>query len=180
MLSDYGLLIDGALVISCLTVSKGDIDLLKPTLNSYFEQTYLYKEMIIISRGTDLQNSQIKDLISQNSDVHLITVPLRLNMSEMLNLGIELSTGDFICRWDEGSVSLNSRLRSQFKTFRGNCVACACKNKDEFVKESLMFKKHCFHDLNNYLYPEQEGLDEFDKLRRSGTIAVVDYPIFAV
>ena len=144
---------------------------------------------------------QIKDR------VHVLMVPKTLNLGQLRNLSIELAHGNVICQWDDDDLYHPERIRSQLRAMKGGVASLYTKylklfadtqemymidhlsgtedylavmEKQPFKKYlcgSVMFRKSCFHDWNNRLYPEfgnqtntEEDLNVLQKLMKSGDV----------
>jgi glycosyltransferase involved in cell wall biosynthesis len=166
MLSDKGISIDGLMFVSCITLTNGCIDLVEMAIKSFLSQTYVDREMIIVSKGNAEQNLNIRKMIEDDSDIHFVEVPSKLTIGETRNLSVELSHGDIICQWDEGCFYHPQRIVTQFKVLRGDAIASLFGCFDE----SVMFKKEFFHQADNLLYPENDDKDVLQKLMDFGTI----------
>jgi len=123
MISDYGISIDDLILVSCTTVTKGRVDLIQHSIRSFLSQTYMCKEMIIVSQGTSEQNSVIRNMVLEHINIHFVEAPSKLTLGEMRNLSIELSHGDVICQWDDDDFYHPQRIMTQLKSMRGEFVA---------------------------------------------------------
>lgn len=174
MWTDHGVSLDSLGSVSCICFCEEEFDLYQ-CVNMFKNQTYYNKELLVISKG--------EYKCTSNENISFYSVPEKLSQSEIMNLAIELSHGDAICQWQPFDLYHPNRIISQVKMLRGNCVASLYSryflaNTDQVVvcdKQldcSVMFKKSCFHQLNNVIYSENKNaLEDIFKL---GEVARID------
>jgi glycosyltransferase involved in cell wall biosynthesis len=166
--------------ISCVMVTLGRLPRLYQSIECYLRQTYPYKELIILSQGSEANNQQIKEYLYQlnRSDIVFQEAPVRLSLGAMRNLSCELATGTVICQWDDDDLYHPERLIHQYKALISNTRAVASAStkffkyfEDEgrlywcdwvnerrplcqFLPCSVMFYKRIFNEFKSKLYPE--------------------------
>lgn len=114
--------------ITCVMVTNGRHELVKKSVWCYAQQTYLNKNMVILSQGTDEQNSAIEHHLKSldRSDIFFMPAPRDICLGMMRNTSVEIATGDIICQWDDDDLYHPDRLTTQYNTLRSNSSIVAC------------------------------------------------------
>lgn len=189
------------LKISCVTVTKGRLELLQKSVQCYINQTYPNKELVVLSQAEN--NESIREwLMSLNrTDIIFAEAPSDTCLGEMRNTSIELAHGDIICQWDDDDLYHSDRVSYQYQTmmasseFSGSCYTNFLKYFKEdqtmywcdwlgesgfrkFLCGAIMFHKKYYHLYGGYFYPEEgqqchveEDLNVLQKLIAHGPIA---------
>lgn len=116
-------MIGGAIpLISCVCVTKNRPDMLKKSIFCYMNQSYGYKNLFILSQGTEECNKEIEKYIKQlnRNDIFFFTAPETLSLGSMRNTCVELATGQIICQWDDDDLYHPDRITTQFHFLRSN------------------------------------------------------------
>src|SRR5687767_2520582 len=145
-------------LVSCLCISQNRPEHLTKAISCFIAQTYLEKELIIVSRYYDPEYDKI---ISQYADRSVkyygLQTATELTMGELRNFAIEKSEGEFFCIWDDDDWYHNKRIEIQLQgIFEGRkngsilpyCLLFDCVNKVAYlssptlmVPASVMCKK---------------------------------------
>jgi glycosyltransferase involved in cell wall biosynthesis len=100
-------------LISCLCVSKRQSQL-KNAIESFSQQTYPNKELIVVVNRNDkkcvdyLKKVSVKNVryfIGGDSD--------KVSLGELRNISVEKSKGEYFCQWDDDDWYHNKRLEVQ-------------------------------------------------------------------
>lgn len=165
--------------ISCLMVTLGRPAMVHRSTACYLKQTYPNRELVILSQGGPEPNEEIRSYVSSlgRSDIHFITAPAALTLGAMRNLSIELSTGSYICQWDDDDFHHPLRLSTQYGNLLQDGVVAALYMEHlkffettgeiywidwsvevgedrRYLPGTVMFPKIVFHKFKNLLYPE--------------------------
>lgn len=85
----------------------------KRAVDSFISQSYNNKELIIVSDGCDITESLYNNLYKNNDDILFIKIEKQVTFSgETRNIGIDLSTGDFICYLDTDDFFSKTHLEN--------------------------------------------------------------------
>lgn len=172
----------GLPTITCVTVTKGRCDHLRRSIQCYLRQSYVNKNMVIVSQGTDDDNAKIGEYIYSlnRSDISYFTAATDLCLGAMRNTSVEIATGRVICQWDDDDLYHPDRLMLQYNVLRADTRRVACLYCDflkyfkttgdvywcdwagepllthRFLPGSVMFYKEVFGQFRIF-YP-QEGI----------------------
>lgn len=186
-------------------VTKGRCEYIKYSIKCYIKQNYENKNMVLVSQGNKEQNDLIESYVKSigRNDIYYISAPEDLNLGTMRNISVELSTGDFICQWDDDDLYHPERISTQYnvlrqdnnlvasaycdfiKYYKTNATAYWCDWSGEripthqFLPGSIMFDKKVFGMFSSF-YPQngqqcyvEEDLNVLGKLLTKGDIGRV-------
>jgi hypothetical protein len=106
--------IDGPLVSVVMSAYNPNIDLMKLSLDSVVNQTWKNVEVFVIDDASDRhEETQIRDLASEYSNVELIRLDVNSGPYVGRNLAIEKARGEFIAIQDADDWSHPERLACQ-------------------------------------------------------------------
>lgn len=102
--------------ITCVCVTKDRPKLLRGAIQSYVNQTYINKSLLIVSQSLPEINKLIKKQIdeSNRSDISLIAVNRDLTLGELRTCGAYEASGDIVCQWDDDDLYHPKRLSTQY------------------------------------------------------------------
>lgn len=166
-------------LITCTMVTNGRFELIKKSISCFIRQTYLNKNLVILSQGCDSDNKKIQQHVRSlgRDDILFLTAPSRLSLGAMRNTSVELAKGEIICQWDDDDLYGSDRLMAQYNALRSNS-GNLCSVYSNFLKYfrtsgelywcdwsgeplvshkylcgSVMFYKKTFHMYRQF-YPE--------------------------
>ncbi len=101
-------------LISCLCITRARVPLLKRVVQSFKDQKYINKELVIVYENDDLSTKQFLRQVLDNNIIKIEagTSP-KLTLGELRNLSIRECNGEYFCQWDDDDWSHNSRLEFQ-------------------------------------------------------------------
>jgi glycosyltransferase involved in cell wall biosynthesis len=141
-------------MVSALMLTKNRFKLFKEAVQNFIDQTYEYKELVIIDNGSKYYNMKVdKYLNGLNANIKHIKIPSK-TLGEMRNIGIQNCTGDFIIIFDDDDVHHPLRIEKQLEymlktnidaTLLSNFVASFKKerylcNFEKGLEGTMMFK----------------------------------------
>jgi glycosyltransferase involved in cell wall biosynthesis len=108
--------------MSCVMVTNGRHELVKKSIRCYMQQTYLNKNMVVLSQGSVEQNAVIEHYLKSlgRPDIFFMTAPRDICFGMMRNTSVEIATGDIICQWDDDDLYHPDRLMTQYKALRAD------------------------------------------------------------
>lgn len=119
-------------------------------VNSFLEQTYQYKELIIVSDGCDITENVYYENFSKNNNIVFEKLEKDVLFGgKTRNKGIELSTGDWICYLDTDDFLsknhlqlISEQISDDFDWyFSDDHLVTEYKNNDDFkylLRENLI------------------------------------------
>lgn len=93
--------------VSCLMVTRGNVDLAKTAYHSFRLQTWLNKELIIVC---DSSSEQLRKMVASDEQVKYIEVPPGFSLGELRNISVSQASGDFVCQWDDDDLYAPERI----------------------------------------------------------------------
>jgi glycosyltransferase involved in cell wall biosynthesis len=186
--------------ISCVMVTRGKTNLIKKSIDCYFNQTYPNKELVILSQAEDNQWLRKYLSLSPSRDIQFLEISPKKSLGALRNLSVEIATGSIVCQWDDDDLYHPCRLATQYHALNHTGVVATLytqflkyykqdrklywadwtEEKDfcnGFLSGSIMFDKDAFYFLDNQLYPEsgdlsrlEEDLTAVERLVRVGRI----------
>jgi hypothetical protein len=103
-------------LISCLMVTRGRPLLAQLAIQSFLDQTYPARELVVVD---DDPNPQLADWIAAHAhpSVRLVRLPDQgLPLGELRNIAVEHARGDYVCQWDDDDLYDPVRLEMQLQT----------------------------------------------------------------
>jgi len=102
--------------ITCVCVTKDRPKLLRDSIQSFVDQTYTNKNLLIVSQSIPEINKMIEKQIANygRSDIRLIEVSRELSLGEMRTCGAYEASGDIVCQWDDDDFCHPKRLSTQY------------------------------------------------------------------
>lgn len=144
--------------VSC-TLVVTEPDLVKESVFQYLNQSYPYKELVIVST----QNLEPFDL----SEVQFVKAPQDLTVCQLWDLSVELSLGDLICPWS-ASVYPPGYLRCKVYSVKSDPSVVAVLDEKH---DLALFRKEFFHRSKNRLHSHPDGvlknLQKYGKVMQS-------------
>jgi glycosyltransferase involved in cell wall biosynthesis len=130
--------------ISCLTVTKDRILLLKDSVQCFLQQTYPNKELIIIAAGEGHYRNAVESYIAglNQPSIRLIWFDGEdYSLGKARNLSLEAATGEIICIWDDDDLYHPERLSRQYLHMAGQDAEGCCLTDflQFFEKDATLF-----------------------------------------
>ena len=124
--------------VSVIIATRNSEDTIESAVNSLLNQTYKLNEIIIVD---DYSEDSTSEIISKINDSRIIfykkNEPRYLAASR--NIGINLSTSEFITFLDADDISVPSRIEIQLnKIIKTNADVCGTNIKYKFKKEAII------------------------------------------
>lgn len=96
--------------MTCLCLTRNRRQWLPIAIQCFIDQTYPYRELLIIADGVD-----VRDLIPDDDRIQLHHVDRAAEIGEKRNFGCSLATGEIIAHWDDDDFSAPGRLDDQIR-----------------------------------------------------------------
>ena len=95
-------------LVSCIFITQNKYDIIKNSIESYFNQTYLHKELVIVFEDDNINEPYFNKLIG---NIKLIKIKKKsISLGEMRNLAIQNCNGKYIIQWDDDDIYSRYRI----------------------------------------------------------------------
>lgn len=141
-------------LISCICVTFNRYNNLRFTINAFTNQTYLYKELVIIDDSTNRIPKDIEELIKQNNNIKYTKLIKRESIGYKRNKAVCLSTGTYIAIWDDDDIHFENRLTRQMKHIqkKKSDISVVSHNVLYYFPLEQKFKRIPRKDHDNWWY----------------------------
>jgi glycosyltransferase involved in cell wall biosynthesis len=111
-------------MVSCLCVTRSKVNFLRRAINSFLNQTYSNKELVILYDEDDIATRNYLKTI-KNDIVKCLEIPSnpKMSLGNLRNLSVDFAYGDYICQWDDDDWYHEDRIEIQMK-----CILKSHKN----------------------------------------------------
>jgi glycosyltransferase involved in cell wall biosynthesis len=184
--------------ISCVMVTKrlNDIKTIR-SIESFINQSYCNKELIIVSSHqskTDI--NKIYNIINDRIQFLLYKIPNEMPLGTARNISIKLSSGEYICQWDDDDISHKDRLLFQYNWNTKNNVDASLFSAQYHIFENetpnkiylenrpkrknlldcgwpgtIMAKKRVIEDI----YPNIKINEDYEGLQKISNLKIINY-----
>ncbi len=98
--------------VSCLTITRNRLDLLKRAVGCFQSQSHASRELIVVDDGEDATREFIQGL--RDSRISYFR-PVRegLTLGELRNMALSLATGNYVMQWDDDDWYHPDRIKAQ-------------------------------------------------------------------
>jgi glycosyltransferase involved in cell wall biosynthesis len=112
-------------LVSCLMVTRGDIELLKHSFTCYQRQTYANRELVIVVEPD--AGEKVRAFIASQDfpNVRLWVAPPGLTLGDHRNLVVARASGELLATWDDDDLSDPRRLEITVQVLRQTDTAAA-------------------------------------------------------
>ena len=93
-------------------------DMIPNIMHNYTHQTWENRELIIVIDCPDNEFQEIDDSLRHQEDVNLYKVPTGLSLGHCFNIGMDLSKGDFIAKFDDDDLYGPNYIADQLLPFK--------------------------------------------------------------
>ena len=122
--------------ISCVCITKNNINYVKRIIKCFNQQIYNNKELIIIYEDNNLFINELKNLKSNNIKLYQVSTSPKQTLGYLRNLSYEKSTGKYLCQWDDDDYYSCLRLYEQYINLDLNNSNC-CTLSDIILYDSI-------------------------------------------
>lgn len=174
------------LISSIMIVQKPDLTKLDLAINNFTDQTYPYKELIIVNNSnTQLEASEIT--IKARKNVFLLDTPNKCSAGQARNYGISACNGQILAQFDMDCWHDPKRLEIQVATMAENgahiCMlskalsysfnsgrASYWENEKKAILNTMVFARPSQIDYPDYFKNEEFGI--LNKMTQSNMGAI--------
>lgn len=98
-------------LVSCLMITRGNIDMVKQSLASFNDQTWPERELVMVTVNV---TAALQNLIQTDGHgrVKLVEAPHGLTLGDQRNLSLAHCRGEFVCIWDDDDLYSPERVKT--------------------------------------------------------------------
>lgn len=116
-------------LISCLTVTRDRLVLLKEAIRCYCIQTYPRRELVIVTDGSPRYRQAISDYLTWlgRTDIRLVQVSEPdQRLGALRNVSLDAARGTIVCQWDDDDLNHPERLERQYRHLLASGAHACC------------------------------------------------------
>jgi glycosyltransferase involved in cell wall biosynthesis len=111
-------------LVSCLLVTRGNLEILRHSINCFLRQTYPHRELIVIVQDLPFElSAYLKSVDHPNHPIRIFVAPASLRLGDLRNMSIARATGSLICQWDDDDLHHPDYLQFMVGFIEANNVA---------------------------------------------------------
>ncbi len=101
-------------LVSCLMITRGNIDMVQQSLRSFNDQTWPERELVMVTVNV---TAALQNLIQThgNGKVTLVEAHQGMTLGDQRNLSLAHCRGEFVCIWDDDDLYSPERVRTCLK-----------------------------------------------------------------
>ena len=99
-------------LISCLCPTMNNPDIVKNAIDCFNDQTYVNKELILITDEKNPYLNALKMFVVDN--IKLFIAPHGSTMGVLRNMSLDNANGEYIATWDDDDISSKHRIQTQY------------------------------------------------------------------
>lgn len=168
-------------LISCVLPTVGKIKVLQESIQSFLNQDYPNKELILFN------NYPFSDLIFNHDNVLVINHKGEVHSAgQARNLATMYARGEYICGWDDDDIVLPNKLSKQMEAMSDNIAVATQAYYSEYNKilknmgtyaNSILFKKSYW--LNRpYTHSNDDDTNMFNAINSTGKLLIINDPLY--
>jgi hypothetical protein len=112
-------------LVSCLMLTRGNIELMKYSLACYQRQTYAHRELVIVPEPEAAERVRTFIASQKVSNVAIFVPPPGLTIGDHRNLAAARASGAILVTWDDDDLSDPLRIESAVKVLLKSSAAAA-------------------------------------------------------
>src|SRR5262249_2908331 len=112
-------------LVSCLMVTRGNIDLMRYSLACYRQQTYANRELVIVAEPEAGEKVRASIALHESSDITVLDAPRGWTLGDHRNLAAARARGSILVTWDDDDLSDPRRLDTAVQVLRQTGAAAA-------------------------------------------------------
>ena len=113
-------------LVSCVMVSRGNVEILRHSVNCFLRQTYKNLELVVILQNMSPSlRSYFDSIKNAGRPIRIYTVPVALTLGDLRNMAIARARGSLICQWDDDDLHHSRYLDYMVGFMEANAVGFA-------------------------------------------------------
>jgi hypothetical protein len=106
--------------VSCLMVTRGNIDFIRTAIECFSHQTYDNKELLVVHDDSILESERI---LSPIEGVRFVHIHDKFPLGILRNIAVAHSRGEIICQWDDDDLYDRERISMGVAALMGSQTA---------------------------------------------------------
>ena len=108
-------------LVSCLCISKNNVEIVTESIMSFLSQTYPNKELIFVYEDNNKYITEIKNRFSNENIVYLEQkYDENIHLGTLRNTSIQHSKGKYVIQWDDDDIYHEKRIEIQLTFLKEN------------------------------------------------------------
>lgn len=124
-------------LISCLCPTKSEPSIVKDAVECFKNQTYLNKELILVTDEKNPYIEYLEGLVCEN--IKLVYAPHKTPIGALRNISADNACGEYVATWDDDDIHHPERLDRQYKAIV----------RSDGEKDGCLLLSVLFHNMNN-------------------------------
>ena len=92
-------------LVSCVMVSRGNVEILRHSVNCFLRQTYKNLELVVILQNiSPTLRSYFDSIKNTGRPIRIYAIPADLTLGDRRNIAIARARGSLICPWDDDDL----------------------------------------------------------------------------
>ncbi|MGI9482084.1 MAG: glycosyltransferase [Hyphomicrobiales bacterium] len=118
-------------LVSCVMVTRGNLNILRHSVNCFLNQSYQNRELVVVLRKTSPEVESYFSEVKENAlvPIRVFVAPGTLSLGDRRNMSIARSQGVFICTWDDDDLHHPRFLEFMVGYIMANRVGAAFLNQ---------------------------------------------------
>jgi hypothetical protein len=113
-------------LVSCVMVSRGNVEILRHSVNCFLRQTYKNAELVVILQDMSPSlRSYFDSIKNAGRSIRIFTVPVALTLGDLRNMSIARARGSLICQWDDDDLHHSRYVDTMVGFMEANAVGVA-------------------------------------------------------
>lgn len=99
-------------LVSCLMVTRGNVQLVRAACASFAAQTWPRRELVVVC---DAASEALRALVAATPGARLEEVAAGLRLGDLRNVALARAQGEFVCQWDDDDLYDPGRVAVSMK-----------------------------------------------------------------
>ena len=111
-------------LVSCLMVTRGELQILRHSVDCYLKQDYPSRELVVVSENV---TPELERFFAGFPDtgIRLVKAVDGLSLGELRNISVEQARGPLICQWDDDDLHDPRRISTSVKVLLASNASAA-------------------------------------------------------
>lgn len=167
--------------VSCITITKNRVSFLSRCIDYYINQTHIDKELVIVYFKDDVDTYNFIYSFDKKKkeeyNINFYQVDSSLSLGEARNIGVQKSSGDWICIWDDDDYFRENRIEEQLKfcienNIEGTTLSCILIFSEKYQEGRLSFER--MNGWEGSLFVKKSKIHEYENLPKGEDTPMIE------